>query len=305
NKIKKAAEIAKSKTNDRRWINAIDKAVAGVESGWWIITELAHGVAVTTECGNTYFANGSCQCKAFQNGQPCKHRALARLVEIASELKEETAPAVSRAQIIANITARVPAQELSYFLQRRFGVTLITSRFLPLGALKQIQAARLREEIEDERLQEFCDVIAEIQEFPDAKDLLPLALAVLKVFAGYTVEMEEKTEDSPRDAPAKEKTEADRQRQHLSDEEADRLADDLFGAAGVALYTDEADELAGVAIKIINRFAEEKDWVINESNANFLNLAIYSRTAHCSFQLDKFAAQAQLKSSSGPERAEA
>jgi hypothetical protein len=47
----------------------------------------------------------------------------------------------SRAEIIADITARVPAQELSYFLQRRFGVTLITSRFLPLGALKQIQAA--------------------------------------------------------------------------------------------------------------------------------------------------------------------
>ena len=91
NKIKKAAEIAKSKTNDKRWINAIDKAVAGVESGWWIITELAHGVAVTTECGNTYFANGVCQCKAFANGQACKHRALARLIEIASQIEEEKA----------------------------------------------------------------------------------------------------------------------------------------------------------------------------------------------------------------------
>src|SRR5688572_31325723 len=69
-KIKAAAKIATAKTNDRRWINAIDKAVAGVESGWWIITELAHSVAVTTECGNTYFANAdTCQCKAFENGQ--------------------------------------------------------------------------------------------------------------------------------------------------------------------------------------------------------------------------------------------
>jgi hypothetical protein len=96
NKIKAAAKIAKGKTNDKRWINAIDKAVAGVESGWWIITELAHGVAVTTECGHTYFANGVCQCKAFENGQPCKHRALARLIEIASELKEEAAPEPAR-----------------------------------------------------------------------------------------------------------------------------------------------------------------------------------------------------------------
>ena len=88
-KIKAAAKIATAKTNDRRWINAIDKAVAGVESGWWIITELAHSVAVTTECGNTYFANAdTCQCKAFENGQPCKHRALARLIEIAETITE-------------------------------------------------------------------------------------------------------------------------------------------------------------------------------------------------------------------------
>lgn len=92
NKIKAAAKIAKAKTSDRRWINAIDKAVAGVESGWWIITELSGCLAITTETGKTYFANGACQCKAFENGQPCKHRALARLVEIARELKEETAP---------------------------------------------------------------------------------------------------------------------------------------------------------------------------------------------------------------------
>jgi hypothetical protein len=127
NKIKKAAEIAKAKTNDKRWIAAIDKAVAGVESGWWIITELAHGIAVTTECGNTYFANGSCQCKAFANGQPCKHRALARLAEIASELKEETAPPVSRAQAIAEIKSAWPAfapgVPLYTELLGRFGVS--------------------------------------------------------------------------------------------------------------------------------------------------------------------------------------
>jgi hypothetical protein len=86
--IKEAAKIAKSKTHDRRWLAAIDKAVAGVESGWWIITELQHCLVITTEGGKTYFANEKhCQCEAFFHGQACKHRALARLVEIC-----ETAP---------------------------------------------------------------------------------------------------------------------------------------------------------------------------------------------------------------------
>ncbi len=92
NQIKKAAETAKSKTSDKRWIAAIDKAVAGVESGWWIITELAGCLAITTETGNTYFANGVCQCEAYQHSTACKHRALYRLYAIANEI-EETAPA--------------------------------------------------------------------------------------------------------------------------------------------------------------------------------------------------------------------
>jgi hypothetical protein len=104
-KIKQAAETAKARTNDKRWINAIDKAVAGVESGWWIITELAHGIAVTTECGNTYFANGCCQCKAFENGQPCKHRALARLIQIAQEADAAEQAARRCDAIIADIKA--------------------------------------------------------------------------------------------------------------------------------------------------------------------------------------------------------
>jgi hypothetical protein len=67
--------------NSPRWLQAIDNAVAGVVSGWWIVTELAHSVAITTENGKTYFANGACQCEAFRRNQPCKHRALARLIE--------------------------------------------------------------------------------------------------------------------------------------------------------------------------------------------------------------------------------
>jgi hypothetical protein len=98
-KFNEVAEVAKAKTNDKRWINAIDKAVAGVVSGTWIVTELADGIAVTTESGKTYFANGHCQCEAYRRGAPCKHRAAARLIELynaAAGLAVVRAPRVTR-----------------------------------------------------------------------------------------------------------------------------------------------------------------------------------------------------------------
>lgn len=105
--IKKAAEIAKTRTTDKRWLSAIDKAVAGIESGWWVVTELHDCLAITTECGNTYFANGVCQCEAYKHSTACKHRALYRLYQIAQE--EVATPAASRADVIAEITNMWPA----------------------------------------------------------------------------------------------------------------------------------------------------------------------------------------------------
>jgi hypothetical protein len=84
-KFNAVAQEAKKRTNSPRWINAIDKAVAGVASNWWIWTELADCVAITTERGETYFANGSCQCSAFKNGQACEHRSLYRLLQLYHE----------------------------------------------------------------------------------------------------------------------------------------------------------------------------------------------------------------------------
>lgn len=90
-KLEAIVKTAKAKTSDRRWLNAITRAVEGLTSGAWIVTELSNAIAVTTESGETYFANGVCQCKAFELGQPCKHRAAARLIE----LYEEAAVAIS------------------------------------------------------------------------------------------------------------------------------------------------------------------------------------------------------------------
>jgi hypothetical protein len=153
NKIKKAAEIAKAKTNEKRWIAAIDKAVAGVESGNWIVTELAHGIAVTTESGETYFANGSCQCKAFALNTPCKHRALARLIQMAQEADAAEQAArrcdniiadiktIARESLIADITNTWPKTwpPLAVELMARFRVNSLN--FLADDMLQGVLAA--------------------------------------------------------------------------------------------------------------------------------------------------------------------
>lgn len=101
NPTKFAAVVAaaKAKTTDKRWLAAIDNAAAGIVSGWWIVTELADCVAITTERGETYFASDdACQCRAFELGQPCKHRTLARLIEMYNEepLPAPTKPSVPK-----------------------------------------------------------------------------------------------------------------------------------------------------------------------------------------------------------------
>jgi len=98
-KFNKVVADAKAKTNDPKWLRAIDKAAAAILSGEMIVTTLAHGALVTTANG-TYAANGHCNCEAARNGHTqCKHRAAARLMDI---YETETAPeAVSFAEEVA------------------------------------------------------------------------------------------------------------------------------------------------------------------------------------------------------------
>lgn len=101
NKLNAAAEEAKAKTTNRRWINAINDAVKGLTSGKWIVTELANCIAITTEKDTTYRANEkTCQCESFFRDQPCRHRAAFRLIQ----MMETTTPVVSPApKIIRSI----------------------------------------------------------------------------------------------------------------------------------------------------------------------------------------------------------
>jgi hypothetical protein len=83
---------AKSRTRDKRWLRAVDRAVEGILSEELIVWTLRAGAMVTSPNGS-YMANGACGCKAFNNGhKECKRRVAARIWKL-----YETAPvAVSR-----------------------------------------------------------------------------------------------------------------------------------------------------------------------------------------------------------------
>lgn len=66
--------------NNRRWQTAIAKAKQQLESNPYIHFDGA-ALLILSNSNEIYRANGTCQCKAYQNGNPCWHRAAARLVE--------------------------------------------------------------------------------------------------------------------------------------------------------------------------------------------------------------------------------
>ena len=70
-----------------RWLNAIDAAfdhLLQVEVIEYRASD--HALRYHSESGQTYTANGRCQCKAYQSGEACKHRAAAKLVSNALAL---------------------------------------------------------------------------------------------------------------------------------------------------------------------------------------------------------------------------
>jgi hypothetical protein len=90
-KIEQTVTDAQTK---KRWINAIAKAAAEIEQNGVFMTwqNEDHSLLIWSQrSNNIYTANGVCQCRAFEQGAPCFHRAAARLVRLYMEL--ETAPA--------------------------------------------------------------------------------------------------------------------------------------------------------------------------------------------------------------------
>jgi hypothetical protein len=66
-------------TGSRRWETAIVKAKQQLESNPYIHLD-GDALLILSPSNEIYRANGACQCRAYRQGQPCWHRAAARLV---------------------------------------------------------------------------------------------------------------------------------------------------------------------------------------------------------------------------------
>jgi hypothetical protein len=124
-------ETAKAKaSNSPRWIRAIERAAAGLQSGELVVT-LLHSDALVTSPRGSYRVNGHCECEASRRGHAeCYHRAAVRLVELYEAAEPvATKAATSRADVIADIRAiwqrRFPTDSLADELMRRFRVNYL------------------------------------------------------------------------------------------------------------------------------------------------------------------------------------
>lgn len=73
----------KSKETAEKWIRAIAKGAATLDGDTTFVHYQPEDKSLLFWSANSneiYSANGICQCKAFEQNQPCYHRAMARLV---------------------------------------------------------------------------------------------------------------------------------------------------------------------------------------------------------------------------------
>jgi|GEM_PF-2306241 len=69
-----------SAAGNSRWVNAIDAGFNFLLQQEIVEIDSHDALIYRSESGTTYRANGTCQCRAFAQGQPCKHRAASKLV---------------------------------------------------------------------------------------------------------------------------------------------------------------------------------------------------------------------------------
>lgn len=75
------AKLNPNDATDKRWVKAITKALCEIERNPYLTWQAdSRSLLILSDSGRIYTANGTCECKAFEAGQPCYHRALARLM---------------------------------------------------------------------------------------------------------------------------------------------------------------------------------------------------------------------------------
>ena len=83
-----AASIAKLETSNAnhktRWIAAIKKAVAELESNCYWNYDGKELTMLSTTSNAVYVPSGKCECASYTKGFPCRHRSAKRLLDIYS-----------------------------------------------------------------------------------------------------------------------------------------------------------------------------------------------------------------------------
>ncbi|MDQ3686871.1 MAG: SWIM zinc finger family protein [Acidobacteriota bacterium] len=79
-KLNEVAQEAFDRTSNLRWQTAIAKAKSQIESNPYMHFD-GDALLILSDSNEIYKADGTCSCKAYRNGQPCWHRAAARLVK--------------------------------------------------------------------------------------------------------------------------------------------------------------------------------------------------------------------------------
>ena len=81
-KLNQVVESALVKVKaDSRWTNAILRGEKLLTDNNPYLHFDGERLLVLSESGQIYTANGVCQCKAFKEKMPCKHRAAFRLLQ--------------------------------------------------------------------------------------------------------------------------------------------------------------------------------------------------------------------------------
>jgi hypothetical protein len=96
--------------NKKRWVNAIAKATVEIEQNGDFMTWMKEDKSLliwSQKSNNIYAANGVCQCRAFEQGSPCFHRAAARLVRLYMETESVPVQAKAKAEDVPYLKQNV------------------------------------------------------------------------------------------------------------------------------------------------------------------------------------------------------
>jgi hypothetical protein len=106
--------------NKTRWINAIAKATVEIEENGDFMTWMEADKSLliwSQKSNNIYAANGVCQCRAFEQGSPCFHRAAARLVRVYKEMEVVQVEMVQLFMKAESVPVKVKSEDVPYLKQ--------------------------------------------------------------------------------------------------------------------------------------------------------------------------------------------